>query len=75
MPTPADDLAAARDLGEDSSRAGHDFFLTRNRHGAGFWDRNLGQVGDRLTTAAHVYGECYLYAADVDGRGPRVYMG
>lgn len=36
---------------------GHDFILTRNHHGAGFWDRGLGDLGDRLTTAAHVYGE------------------
>ena len=24
-----------------SSLAGHDFFLTRNRHGAGFWDKDI----------------------------------
>lgn len=39
-------------------QAGGDFALTRNHHGAGFWDRGLGVVGDRLTSAAHVYGEC-----------------
>lgn len=38
-------------------RAGHDFWLTRNGHGAGFWDRGLGDLGDRLTEAAKVYGE------------------
>lgn len=37
--------------------AGHDFWLTRNGHGAGFWDRGLGDLGDRLTEAAKVYGE------------------
>lgn len=31
------------------ARAGHDFWLTRNGHGAGFWDRGLGAVGDRLS--------------------------
>jgi hypothetical protein len=36
--------------------AGHDFALTRNGHGAGFWDRGLGELGDRLTKAAHAYG-------------------
>ena len=41
----------------DAGQAGHDFYLTRNRHGAGFWDRGKGPAGDRLTTAAHVYGE------------------
>lgn len=24
-------------------QAGHDFWLTRNAHGAGFWDRGLGR--------------------------------
>ncbi len=45
-------------------QAGHDFWLTRNRHGAGFWDRGLGEVGERLTDAAHGYGECDLYVGD-----------
>src|ERR1700723_1133113 len=26
------------------ARAGHDFWLTRNGHGAGFWDRGLGEL-------------------------------
>lgn len=36
-------------------QAGHDFWLTRNRHGAGFWDRGLGVIGGQLTKAAHAY--------------------
>lgn len=44
--------------------AGHDFWLTRNGHGAGFWDRGLGPVGDRLTSAAKVYGSRYPYLGD-----------
>ena len=50
---------AAADLldGIDAGQAGHDFWLTRNRHGTGFWDRELGAVGDALTVAAHGYGE------------------
>ena len=48
-------------------RAGHDFWLTRNGHGAGYWDRGLGEVGDALTTAAEVYGSCDLYVGD-DGK-------
>lgn len=43
---------------------GHDFWLTRNRHGAGFWDRGLGELGDKLTALAHPYGESYLYVTD-----------
>ena len=48
-------------------QAGHDFWLTRNRHGAGFWDRGLGDVGQVLTDMAHPYGEVNLYVGD-DGR-------
>lgn len=47
--------------GIDAGQAGHDFWLTRNHHGAGFWDRGLGEVGDRLTKAAHVYGGVDLW--------------
>ena len=36
--------------------AGHDFALTRNGHGAGFWDRGLGEMGDMLTDEAKAYG-------------------
>ena len=36
--------------------AGHDFYLTREGHGAGFWDRGLGELGDRLSKASK-YGE------------------
>lgn len=36
--------------------AGHDFALTRNGHGAGFWDRGFGIVGDALTTIAKAEG-------------------
>ena len=45
-------------------RAGHDFWLTRNGHGAGFWDRGLGALGERLSDAAKVYGSHDLYAGD-----------
>ena len=47
--------------------AGHDFWLTRNGHGAGFWDRGLGEIGDKLSTAAEVYGSVDAYIGD-DGR-------
>lgn len=46
------------------SWVGHDFWLTRNHHGAGFWDRGLGPVGRRLYGAAHVYGGVDLYIDD-----------
>lgn len=43
---------------------GVDLWLTRNRHGAGFWDRDLGPIGKRLTDAAHALGECVSYLGD-----------
>lgn len=53
--------------GLNDDRIGIDFWLTRNHHGAGFWDRDLGDVGDRLTDAAHAYREVWLYVGD-DGK-------
>ena len=44
--------------------SGHDFLLTRNGHGCGFWSRDTGEVGDRLTTAAKMYKEVDLYVGD-----------
>jgi hypothetical protein len=55
----------ADDIGDRAERAGHDFWLTRNRHGAGFWDGDWAHdVGRRLTDAAHVYGSVDLYLGD-----------
>jgi len=51
----------------ESDCAGHDFWLTRNGHGVGFWDRGLGELGDRLSAAAEAFGESNLYAG-VDGK-------
>jgi hypothetical protein len=48
----------------DPEQAGHDFLLTRNHHGAGFWDRGLGERGDRLTANAHPYGNTLAYATE-----------
>jgi hypothetical protein len=41
-------------------QAGHDLWLTANRHGAGFWDRGYGPAGDRLTDMAHSMGGAYI---------------
>lgn len=62
----ATDIAAGPD-GPDYTRyerAGHDFWLTRNHHGAGFWDGDWGDAGERLTAASHAYGEVNLYVHD-----------
>lgn len=48
----------------DDERAGTDFWFTRNRHGAGFWDRGLGAVGDQLSEMAKAYGSADLYLGD-----------
>lgn len=48
----------------------HDYVLTRNHHGTGFWDRcYCGRGNDdaparRLTDAAHAEGEADLYVGD-----------
>lgn len=53
------DLAAFCELAKVSvGSAGHDFWLTRNGHGAGYWDRDAGDTGDRLTLAAAQCGPC-----------------
>lgn len=57
-------LDQAYDLGYSEEQAGHDFWLTRNGHGAGFWDRGLGKVGQELSEASKVYGSCDLYIGD-----------
>lgn len=45
----------------------HDLWLTRNRHGAGFWDGDYPEeIEDVLTDMAHAFGEVYV---DEDGQG------
>jgi len=51
----------------DASYAGHDLWLSRNGHGAGYFDRNLGDVGERLQDAARALGNFDLYVGD-DGK-------
>ena len=51
-------------MGRSPDDAGHDFWLTRNGHGAGFWGRGLGELGDMLTDACKPYGERTLFAVD-----------
>lgn len=53
---------------EEYGHAGHDFWLTRNGHGAGFWDGDWPEPwADLLDKAAKAAGECDLYVGD-DGR-------
>lgn len=47
---------------------GHDFWLTRNGHGAGFWDRGyVHEIGQGLTDAAHNEASSDWYIGD-DGK-------
>lgn len=61
------DVETAKVLGYEWASAGTDFCLTRNGHGAGFWDRGLGKAGTKLTSAANAAGELHAYIGD-DGK-------
>lgn len=58
--------ANEKDLeGLDPGQCGHDFWLNRNGHGAGFWDGDYPEeIGDRLDKSATSFGECNLYVGD-----------
>ena len=47
----------------DAEQIGHDFWLTRNGHGAGFWDRGR-PFGDELTRIAESFGTADIYLGD-----------
>jgi hypothetical protein len=56
----------------DDEYAAHDFWLTRNGHGAGFWDGDWSEPAAKvLTDASKAFGEVHLYVGD-DGK---IYMG
>lgn len=48
---------------------GNDFWLTRNGHGAGFWNRDIGTEAARtsLTDLAHLFGERDAYQEEENG--------
>ena len=58
-------IIQGRELG--AGTVGHNFALTRNYEGSGFWDLGLGSAGEELTAQAHPYGECGLYVGDDGG--------
>lgn len=70
-----EDVSAYLSTTDDAARHGysreslfaHDYVLTCNGHGAGFWDRGLGDLGDRLSDAAQADGEWELYVGDDGG--------
>ncbi|OHT67783.1 hypothetical protein [Mycobacteroides chelonae] len=53
--------------GSASEHFGHDLYLTRERHGAGFWDRGLGELGTYLSRIAHDLGSAELLWDDGSG--------
>lgn len=45
--------------------AAHDFWLTRNGHGSGFWDGDWpGDIGKLLTEISECFGSYDLYVGD-----------
>ena len=65
------DFMAKANLPEDKlTQAGHDFWLNRNGHGTGFWDRPEiygEEKAEELSTLAETFGVVDLYVGD-DGR-------
>jgi hypothetical protein len=51
-------------IASDLAKAGHDFALTRNHHGAGFWDGDWHEHGEELTMISHRFPEVDLYLGD-----------
>lgn len=50
---------------DEIGHAGHDFWLTRNGHGAGFWDGDWpADIEDILTQGAKAFGEFAIYVGD-----------
>jgi hypothetical protein len=62
------EIASRQRFGESAafpSYHGHDFWLTRNGHGAGFWDRGYRfGIGEALSDIARSYGSSDMYYAD-----------
>ena len=54
---PASSYTAPR----NTTQAGHDFWLTQNGHGAGFWDGDWPTYGEQLTKLAKYYPEINLH--------------
>ena len=54
-----------QDIDGREEQAGHDFLLTRQHAGCGFWDGDWQEpAATRLTKASHSFHECYLYVGD-----------
>lgn len=52
-------------LEQDETTIAHDFWLTRNGHGAGFWDGDYNEkLGKALTILSATFNEVHLIAED-----------
>lgn len=59
------ELHCSRSEYTNAEQAGHDFWLTRNGHGAGFWDGDWPEPqATVLTDLSTSFGPCELYAGD-----------
>jgi hypothetical protein len=59
------EAAHGQDIDSAYASAGHDFWLTRNGHGAGFWDGDWPKgEGERMDATSKAFGECEIYAGD-----------
>lgn len=56
------DLLNNLDLDED--QIGRDFWLSRNSFGSGFYDRNLGDIGDKLYALSKTFNEKSVFEED-----------
>lgn len=56
----SDDPRLSSDGSGRYSHAGHDFWLTRNGHGAGFWDGDWPVHGNALTDLSNEFPEVNL---------------
>lgn len=64
----AEDLETYNGRGSVDVAGGHNFWLTHERHGSGYWDGDYPEAaGERLTKAAHKFGENGLCVGD-DGK-------
>ena len=49
----------------EDSNLGHDFWLTRNGHGAGFWDGDYPkEIGEKLTEISKTFKELHTIIGD-----------
>lgn len=60
-------LEDAYATGYEPIQAGRDFWFSNQGHGVGYWDRDLGELGEQLHDFAKRVREPYVYLGD-DGK-------